>query len=320
MKAYCLAAVTMAVLLIIFPIFSSELVAGTPLSPVMDGEITEGEYEHSADLSGDFLLCWQVYDDTIFFAMSAITDGYLAVGFDPEFLMKGADMVVGWVNGTGNAIVIDAYSTGQFGPVVQDIDQGGTDDILASAGTVQEGWTTIEFSRALITGDQYDKDIPLLGEFVLMWAVGSVFDPSIMPEDGGMGTISISSGASSESMPARSYLVALALAALAATILASLALLGPASFRTKLHLMLGAVSAVLMGCATLIVVLYSVIQTALGPSWLVLVATVLVVSAVLMGAAARRGGGRPWLKRGHVLFAAVAMAGLVWCILSILWV
>lgn len=125
-RVMALAALT-AILLCLIPLIGPA--AGAPSSlgtPTVDGRIVEGEYEHSADLSGgDFLLCWQVCGDTVFFAMSAITEGYLAIGFDPEFLMRGADMVVGWVDEEGGAFIIDAYSGGQFGPVMQDIDQGG---------------------------------------------------------------------------------------------------------------------------------------------------------------------------------------------------
>ncbi len=314
--------VLVTIILLVSPFLDlgSAASANSSAPPVMDGEIVEEEYEHGTDLSGgDFLLRWQVIDDTIFFAMSAITDGYLSLGFDPEFLMKGADLVVGWVNGTGSAFVVDAYSAGQFGPVVRDIDQGGTDDILASAGAVREGWTVIEFSRALCTGDLYDKEIPLVGELVVMWAIGGVFDPATMPDDGGMVTISISSGASSESEPAYSYLVFLAPVALSASIAALLALLGPARFRKTGHLWLGVVAAGLVSCAALVVVLFGVKETPPGLAWPVLVATAFVVSTVLIGAAALRIGRCPWLKKGHALSGAAAMVGLVWCTLSLFW-
>ncbi|MHC1679809.1 MAG: DOMON domain-containing protein [Methanomassiliicoccales archaeon] len=320
MKAYGWTAAAMAALLMFCAIPFNGSEAATPSSPIMDGEIAEGEYEHAADLSGgDFLLRWHVQGDTVFFAMSAITDGYLSIGFDPEFLMKDADLVVGWVNGTGDAFIVDAYSTGQFGPVVLDTELGGTDDILGSAGVVREGWTVVEFSRALSTGDHFDKDISLVGEIVVMWAIGGVFDPATMPEDGGMVTIAMSSGASSESVLSHSYLVVLAPVALAATIIALLVLLGPDRFRTTGHLLLGVVAAGTVSCSALVVLLFGVQETPPGLAWPLLVTTALVVSTVLIGAAALRIGRLTWLKKGHVLSAAAAMVGLVWCTFCIFW-
>jgi len=320
MKALSLAAAALAALLMFCPIPFCGLAVGTPSSPVMDGEISEGEYGLAVDLSGgDFLLRWQVEGDTIFFAMSAVTDGYLSVGFDPEFLMKGADLVVGWVNGTGNAFIVDAYSTGQFGPVVMDTDLGGTDDILGSAGAVREGWTTIEFSRPLSTGDPYDKDIPLAGEIVVMWAIGGVFDPATMPDDGGMVTISISSGATSKSEQAHSFLAVLAPAALAASIAALLTLLGPALARRTGHLLLGVAVAGLIFCATLVVFMTGVTETPSELAWPLFVATILVVTTVLTGATALSLRGGPCFKKGHALSAAAATVALVWCTLSLFW-
>lgn len=46
-------------------------------------------------------------------------------------------------------------------------------DILSSAGTEQQGTTTIEFSRKRVTGDMYDKPVPASGSLKVIWAMGS---------------------------------------------------------------------------------------------------------------------------------------------------
>ena len=85
--------------------------------------------------------------------------------------MKNADMVQGLVVARV-AQVLDLYSSEDYGPHIADVDQGGTDDILASGGAEVDGFTTIEFKRALNTGDSYDKPLAP-GTNPILWAYGS---------------------------------------------------------------------------------------------------------------------------------------------------
>jgi hypothetical protein len=70
--------------------------------------------------------------------------------------MKDADMIFGYVD-NGKTYVIDEYCTGNYGPHVEDISLGGTDDILQSGGRYQEGMTVVEFKRRMNTLDRFDK-------------------------------------------------------------------------------------------------------------------------------------------------------------------
>ena len=138
----------------------------------IDGVVTQGEYDHQAEFSnGKFVVYWRFQDESIIFAMVAKTDGMIALGFEPEIGMKDADMVIGWVKG-GVAYIFDCYSIGESGPHPEDSNLQGNDDITAYAGVEYGGFTTIEFSRKLITGDTYDKDIPTTGIFNVIWAYG----------------------------------------------------------------------------------------------------------------------------------------------------
>lgn len=84
--------------------------------PTVDGVIQTGEYGHSTVLSdGIYTLSWTISGDTVWFGIQATTTGWVALGIDPETVMKGADMVFGWVGG-GIATVLDQYATGMFGP------------------------------------------------------------------------------------------------------------------------------------------------------------------------------------------------------------
>ncbi|MFW9997029.1 MAG: DOMON domain-containing protein [Candidatus Odinarchaeota archaeon] len=143
----------------------------------IDGIISTGEYDFNASFSeGDFELYWHQVDSEIYIAMAGKTTGWVALGIDPEFMMKGADMIFGWVTNSGEVEVIDAFATGPTGPHPPDTDpaQGGTNDISEFNGTEIDGVTTIEFKRLLTTTDtENDKSIPPTGEVTIIWAIGS---------------------------------------------------------------------------------------------------------------------------------------------------
>ena len=122
-----------------------------------DGVIGENEYAHQLPLAdGKLVVYWRNDDEYLYMALKGQTTGWVAIGFEPTSKMKDADMVFGWVQ-EGNAVVIDAYSTGTYGPHPPDEKLGGSNDIIEYAGKEENGYTVIEFKRKLNTGDQYDK-------------------------------------------------------------------------------------------------------------------------------------------------------------------
>ena len=157
---------------------------------IEDGVISDGEYDASKEFDGKFTLHWKVDADEIKMGMSAGTSGWISVGFEPTNVMLDADMVFGWVSG-GIPSVLDAYSTGVFGPHPPDTTLGGTDDILTYGGTGSSEGTVIEFSRKLATGDPYDKEIMLDSELSIIWAMGADDDFTSMHIHSGSGSIFI---------------------------------------------------------------------------------------------------------------------------------
>ncbi|MFX0210342.1 MAG: DOMON domain-containing protein [Candidatus Hodarchaeota archaeon] len=140
---------------------------------IIDGIISDEEYKFNITVGGgDFSLFWENVGDEIYFAIHGNTNGWVSIGIDPEIRMENADMIFGWVNGTGT-YTIDAFSTGQTGPHPPDIYLGGTDDILEFNGTEARGVTIIEFKRLLNTYDEYDKSIPKSESVTMLWAIGS---------------------------------------------------------------------------------------------------------------------------------------------------
>jgi hypothetical protein len=158
----------------------------------IDGVVAEGEYAGSlSQAGGDFVLYWSVAGDTAYFAIQARTEGWVCLGIEPTQAMADADMVFGWVDADGKAGVLDCYSTGIFGPHPPDEDLGGRQNILSFAGKEQGGVTTFEFSRALQTGDAFDKPLPAKGKVKIIWAA-SGFDDYMNPHNRrGSGTIAL---------------------------------------------------------------------------------------------------------------------------------
>ncbi len=125
-------------------------------TPIVDGVIHTGEYAHSME-AGGFRVYWSNDANVLRIGLSSPTTGYVAVGFDPDQRMKGANFIIGAVR-NGQLVIRDDFGTGliSHGP---DVDNGGTDDILAAAGRELNGETTIEFIIPLDSGDPYDKPL-----------------------------------------------------------------------------------------------------------------------------------------------------------------
>ncbi len=141
--------------------------------PLIDGKITKGEYSNSyIDPNDEFKLYWKINEDIIYLAMVGNTTGWVGIGFDPGFIVKDADMIIGWVNSSG-AYAFDAYATEVVGGFKLDTALGGANNLLAWNGTQTNTQTIIEFSRPLETNDRYDKIIVPDKNTTIIWAIGS---------------------------------------------------------------------------------------------------------------------------------------------------
>ncbi|MHA2347934.1 MAG: DOMON domain-containing protein [Candidatus Hodarchaeales archaeon] len=69
---------------------------GVPI--IIDGVITTGEYSYTQVMSdGDFILHWRTEESVISFGIEGNTNGWVAIGINPSFMMLDADMYFGWV-------------------------------------------------------------------------------------------------------------------------------------------------------------------------------------------------------------------------------
>lgn len=160
----------------------SEKVATEEWKP--DGIVGENEYSRSIVLSsppkqgysgGEMEIFWKNDAENLYMALRSRTEGWLSVGFEPLEWMKDADTVMGFVE-DGSVRVLDEYCTGNYGPHVEDTTLGGTDDILASGGSREGGYTVVEFQRKLNTGDRFDNAFSPGQSISAIWAVADSND------------------------------------------------------------------------------------------------------------------------------------------------
>jgi hypothetical protein len=159
--------------------------------PIIDGVVSQGEYDSSVSFGGGKLLVyWSISGDEFYLAMKGETSGWVSIGIEPSVEMFEADMIFGYVSGN-SVTVIDAYSIGFTGPHPPDTEQGGTNDILSYAGSEGNGITTIEVKRKLSTGDKYDKDIPKNGNVKIIWGIANSDEDSRKHSRKGSGTLPV---------------------------------------------------------------------------------------------------------------------------------
>ncbi|NLG29519.1 MAG: hypothetical protein GX557_16545 [Chloroflexi bacterium] len=117
-------------------------------------------------------LHWSNDADTLYMALEAQTTGWVSVGFKPSSRMGGADYVLGFVQ-DGQVRMHDAYGDAPIGSHPNDEELGGTDDLGVFGGAEAGGVTTLEFSKALDSGDKYDQPLAPGETVALIVAVGT---------------------------------------------------------------------------------------------------------------------------------------------------
>jgi len=83
--------------------------------------------------------------------------GYIAIGFDPDHRMQGANYILCAVR-NGQVVTRDDFGTGPLAHS-SDVANGGRDNVLEAAGTERNGQTTVEFVIPLDSGDPMDKPL-----------------------------------------------------------------------------------------------------------------------------------------------------------------
>ena len=126
-------------------------------------------YDHEVTARG-MSFSWTVDGDTLKGKMSAKTEGWVAVGFNPSNKMKDANIVIGYVkDGTGT--LADHFGDKATGHS-EDTELGGTDDVTLVGASEENGITTIEFTLPMTSGDAYDSALSADTDTVLLMSYG----------------------------------------------------------------------------------------------------------------------------------------------------
>ena len=147
-----------------------------PLYATVDGRIGSGEYAHEIRLGG-VDVHWSNDAERLWVGLSAQATGYVSIGFDPVDRKVGANYIIGYV-ADGGATVRDHVGT-RGNLHAADTEVGGTDDLLASAGTEANGRTILEFVIPLDSGDPNDRPLTPGETYVIQTAYHSTRDDLI---------------------------------------------------------------------------------------------------------------------------------------------
>lgn len=128
------------------------------------------EYVHTIEAS-KMKFSWKVDGDNLAGKMSAETDGWVGVGFNPSKKMKDANYVIGYVK-EGKVKIVDEFGTTATGHK-SDEKLGGTDDVTVVGGSEEGGVTTIEFIIPLKSADKNDGSLDVNGDTVVLLAYGA---------------------------------------------------------------------------------------------------------------------------------------------------
>ncbi len=134
------------------------------------GYVFATEYQHKL-AAKDMEVFWSIDNEQIHVKLTAKTTGWVAIGFDPEKAMQGANIIIGAVK-DGKVKIEDDYGNRKRAHS-KDERLGGENHVLNPAGEEADGVTTISFSLALDSKDKWDKPINPEGTSRIMIAYGS---------------------------------------------------------------------------------------------------------------------------------------------------
>ncbi|HOD53805.1 MAG TPA: DOMON domain-containing protein, partial [Candidatus Cloacimonadota bacterium] len=119
-------------------------------------ELPERDYVYQTLSQNGFNLQWRTTTTAnLEVIISAQTTGWIAVGFGATSAMANANIIIAYVsNGVLN--IRDDFGVSQTSHN-SDLSLGGTNNILQSNGTEENGITRVQFQIPLNSGDQYDK-------------------------------------------------------------------------------------------------------------------------------------------------------------------
>ena len=105
----------------------------------------------------EYLARWQFNEDTdkINFTISSRNpekkNKWTGIGFSDTPTMRLTDAIIGWVEPNGRHFIMDMWTTNYLNPILEP-----SQDITDMSGTLEDGVTTLRFTRERNTGDKQD--------------------------------------------------------------------------------------------------------------------------------------------------------------------
>ena len=138
---------------------------------IVDGIVETSEYTHAAiDSATGIEMRWANDAERLYVALISPGTGWVAVGFDPESAMQGANYILATV-ADGRTVIEDHYGTSRFGHRLDE-----SQDVLYAAGIERESQTTVEFVIPLSSGDSWDKPLRSGGTYAVLIALHGTSD------------------------------------------------------------------------------------------------------------------------------------------------
>jgi hypothetical protein len=137
------------------------------------GVAMAADYAHELTVK-KMTFSWTVNGDMLDIKLSAKTTGWVAVGFNPNKKMQGANIIIGYVK-NGKVVINDEFGSGKTSHT-GDTKQGGQDNILNKKGSESGGVTTLEFSIPMKSGDSTDTVIDPTANTKVILAYGGSRD------------------------------------------------------------------------------------------------------------------------------------------------
>ncbi len=119
-------------------------------------------------------LQWKISGPLLEVVLSAPTDGWVAVGFDPTSLMKDANIIIGFVRDGAPEIRDDFGSW--YTSHDPDESQGGSNDVIIRGGSESGKKTELAFALPLDSGDPNDRTLVEGKTYTVILAYGTVDD------------------------------------------------------------------------------------------------------------------------------------------------
>ncbi len=136
------------------PVVEEEPAPATGYS--IDGAIGSTEYTNSTEIAG-VKVYWANDATYLRVGLDAPGTGLVAIGFDPVRRMEGANFILGYVE-DGKGYFRDDFGTESTAHMA-DVDLGGVENIVSSAGAEWADQTILEFIIPLDSGDAMDKPL-----------------------------------------------------------------------------------------------------------------------------------------------------------------